>query len=423
MNTIITPTPLHGTVQAVASKSLAHRALICAALAQSASTILCNNISRDIAATMDCLSAMGAHISVCGQKIHIEPISQLPSAPVHLHCGESGSTLRFLLPIIGVLGLKATFHLEGRLPERPLSPLDAELTAHGMRLRREDGGLLHCSGQLRPGHYAIPGDISSQYISGLLMALPLLPSNSTVKPTSPVESAPYVVMTIEAMKKFGVEVIDRGHLFSIAGGRHYCAADWVVPGDWSGAASFLCLGALMPEGITVSGLQTDTQQGDRAILELLRQLGAQVDSSENSVTVSRRQLRGVDIDASNIPDLVPAISALCAVCQGKSQIYHAGRLRLKESNRLESTCSMLRTLGAQIEETEDGLLIQGVPQLCGGTIDPADDHRIAMAAAVAAAAAQGPVTICNSRCVQKSYPSFWQALRAIGGDIQEVTDA
>ena len=407
MNQTVLPGPRTGSVRIPASKSQAHRLLICAALGAQPVALQCDGVSADIAATARCLRALGADITDDGAgTFRIVPIAG--EMPVHadLLCGESGSTLRFLLPVVGALGADVTFHMEGRLPERPLSPLDAVLTAHGMTIRR-DGALLHVAGQL-------PGDVSSQYISGLLMALPRLPGESTLAVTGRLESAGYIAMTEDALHLSGICLQKQERTYTIPGGQTArLPAQCHVEGDWSNAAFFLCMGALSPAGVTVTGLAAASSQGDRAVLDVLRRFGADVRETQDAVTVRRGALHGITIDAAPIPDLIPVLSVVAALADGETQIVNAARLRLKESDRLESTAAMLRALGAQVEVNDSGLTVTGRPTLTGGTVDPQHDHRIAMAAATAACGCAAPVTVRDRTCTDKSYPRFWTDLSAL----------
>ena len=414
MNQTVSPGPRTGSVRIPASKSQAHRLLICAALGAQPVALRCDGISADIAATVRCLRALGADITDDGAgTLHIVPIAGEMPQHADLLCGESGSTLRFLLPVAGALGADVTFHMQGRLPQRPLAPLDAVLTAHGMTLRR-DGALLHAGGQLCPGTYELPGDVSSQYISGLLMALPRLPGESTLAVTGRLESAGYIAMTEDALRLSGIRLQKRERTYTISGGQTArLPARCHVEGDWSNAAFFLCMGALSPAGVTVTGLASDSSQGDRAVLDVLRRFGADVRETQDTVTVRRGALRGVTIDAAPIPDLIPVLSVVAALADGQTQVVNAARLRLKESDRLESTAAMLRALGAQVEVHDSGLTVTGRKVLTGGTVDPQHDHRIAMAAAAAASGSTAPVTVRDCACTDKSYPRFWTDLSAL----------
>lgn len=416
MNVTLAPGPRCGSVRIPTSKSQAHRVLICAALGREPAEVRFDGISNDISATIACLRALGAQITETGGGIwKIVPITQCSGAECALYCGESGSTLRFLLPVIGTLGARAVFHMEGRLPERPLEPLWSELTAHGMTLERS-GALLRCGGQLRAGDYTLPGDVSSQYISGLLLALPRLPAASTLTVTGTVQSAAYIEMTEHALRAAGVRFEKRGWTYHIPGGQTFSLpARTAVEGDWSNAAFFLCMGALSPEGVAVEGLNSGSAQGDRAVLDVLCAMGAAVSEQGGTYTVRRGALHGVTIDARPIPDLIPVLSVLAAAAEGETHIVHAERLRLKESDRLRTTAQLISALGGRVTELPDGLVIQGVPALHGGTAEACNDHRIAMSAAVAACACRAPVTVCGSECTGKSYPAFWADFEALKG--------
>ena len=416
MNKTILPGARTGEVHIPASKSQAHRMLLCAAMGENEVTLRCRGLSKDILATVACLKALGASVDAEGEVLHLRPVSAPPPGLCLLPCGESGSTLRFLLPLVGALGASAVFEREGRLPERPIEPLGRELCRNGMDIR-SDGARLSCSGQLRPGAFSLPGNISSQYISALLMTLPLLEGESTLHIEGALESAAYVAMTEEVLRLGGVRTEKTGDGYRIPGGqRCRFAPELSVEGDYSNAAFFLCAGALSERGIRVTGLDPQSRQGDRAIVPLLEEMGAQVASDGSSVTVKRDALHGITIDASPIPDLIPVLSVVAAAASGETRVIHAQRLRLKESDRLHSTTQMLRALGAEAEELPDGLVIRGGRTLAGGTVDACGDHRIAMSAAVAGGICRGTVTICGSECVQKSYPDFWTDFQQLKGD-------
>ena len=417
MNRVILPGALSGRFRAPASKSHAHRLLICAALGTVPVSVSCDTFSDDILATMDCLNAMGASLTHADGTISVSPISasRRPRGACHLYCKESGSTLRFLLPVAGALGLDAVFHMEGRLPERPLHPFDEVLIAHGMQLRRS-GAELHVSGQLQAGSFALPGNVSSQYLSGLLFALPLLSGGSTLAVTGELQSASYLAMTEDAVLSSGIRFSKTQNVFSIPGAQRYCPPDGLAAeGDWSGAAFFLCAGALSDAGIFAGGLLGSSRQADRAVLALLRRYGAEVQCETGGVFVRKAPLHGIDIDAGAIPDLIPAIAAVAAYAEGETNITNAARLRLKESDRLHTIAETLNVLGGCAKELPDGLNITGKPRLAGGTADSFGDHRIAMLAAVLAAGCRTPVTVLGAQCTSKSYPAFWQVLERLKG--------
>lgn len=413
MNRTVLPGPRCGCVTIPASKSQAHRLLICAALGTGETALRCDGISQDIEATVACLNALGAEIREEDGRLRVRPIRAAPEGECVLPCGESGSTLRFLLPVVGALGVQAVFLRKGRLPQRPLAPFDAELAAHGMTLE-PDGALLRCGGRLRPGAYRLPGNVSSQYISGLLLALPLLDGESRLQVMGALESASYVTMTEDALAAAGVKISKHNTDYIIQGRQRGSLPEALtVEGDWSNAAFFLAIGALSLPGLCVRGLDRNSAQGDRSVLEILRSFGAELLEGEEGILIRHGTLKGQTIDAAPIPDLIPVLSVLASVAEGETRIVNAARLRLKESDRLASTTAMLRALGAEVEELGDGLVIRGRPCLAGGTVDSAGDHRIAMAAAVAATACTQPVTIHCADCVRKSYPRFWEDFEAL----------
>lgn len=420
----IKPGPLRGDVRILPSKSHLHRLLICAALADAKSVLLCGETdAEDVVATIACLEAMGAKIVREADGLHVWPLRR-DCLPAHcvLPCGESGSTLRFLLPVVCALGLRADFILLGRLPERPLAPLDAQLCAHGCRLWREAGGKLCCQGQLQPGDFVLPGNVSSQYISGLLFALPLLGGASCLQITGQVESADYITMTREALAAYGLPLHETDGAYTIPGGQGLRSPGRVsVEGDWSNAAFWLCAGALPGGRIVCHGLHPNSTQGDRDICNIVSRMGAPVSWEGDAVCVQGEQTNCLLLSAAAVPDLVPIVAALAAVSQGDSRIEHAQRLRLKESDRLLAVSETLCALGAQVEELPDGLQIHGVAQLPGGTrVSSWGDHRIVMMAAIVATACEKPVYIEGAEAVRKSYPGFFRDFAALGGQIEEA---
>ena len=391
MDITIQPGKLSGSVHVIPSKSQAHRLLICAAFADRSTTLRCPEINRDIQATADCLNALGATILRTKEGYEVTPLSSLPQKAT-LYCCESGSTLRFLLPIAGALGVDSTFLMEGRLSSRPLSPLWEEMERMGCHLSWEDGHTLHLTGRLRPGQYHISGAVSSQFISGLLLAAPLMDGNSSINIIGNLESGPYVKMTQAAMSVFGVESAD----YTVDRTQRYHSPGMVqVEGDWSNGAFWLCATGLGSD-LKVTNLNPKSPQGDRKVTELLPAL------SENVV-----------IDVSDIPDLVPILSVVA--CTKKGAIFqNIQRLRLKESDRVASTIAMIRALGGKAKATEKDMIIHGTG-FTGGTVDACNDHRIAMAAAIASTVCSAPVTILGAQCVEKSYPLFWEVFKHLGG--------
>lgn len=400
MNICIEPRALYGEVTAIPSKSAAHRLLICAALADRSTEIYCPSLSKDIEATAACLKALGAEIEYRDAVFHVQPIEKLKENAM-LDCGESGSTLRFLLPVLCALGGGASIKMHGRLPERPLSPLWEELEAHGAKLSRPEADIIEVSGRIEAGDYAIRADISSQYISGLLFALPLLCGESRLKLEGSIESAGYIAMTAQAQAEFQLQLNFENNCFFIPAGSRYTSPGTVrVEGDWSNGAFWLAADVLSKGAVKVCALRSDSLQGDKAVLQLIEKI-----RGGNAV-----------IDVKNVPDLVPVLSVLAAVSPGKTEFINAGRLRIKESDRIASVCRMLRALGGKCDEKAEGLTVYG-GSLRGGTVDGENDHRIVMSAAVAAIACLEPVTILGAEAVDKSYPTFFEDYKKLGGKL------
>ena len=393
MDITIYPRNLRGSLTIIPSKSMAHRLLICAAFADKPTQILCPDSNRDIDATADCLRALGAEIIRTETGFSVFPGKEIPKKAI-LNCCESGSTLRFLLPVAGALGVKTTFQMEGRLPQRPLSPLWEEMERMGYILSRPTADTILCKGKLLPGSYSISGDVSSQYITGLLLALSLLDKPSELEITGKIESAPYILITKEVLSLFGA---DPEH----PGTKMLHSPGFVrVEGDWSNGAFWLAANALGCN-IQVSGLNDASVQGDRAVTELLPLLSVGCPM----------------ISAADIPDLIPILSVVAAANKG-AVFTNIQRLRLKESDRVASVIAMIEALGGIAWATEATLTIDGTG-LKGGTVDCMNDHRIAMAAAVAATVCAEPVTILGAEAVNKSYPQFWAEYTRLGGNYEQ----
>lgn len=419
MNAILTKSVPHGTLRAIASKSAAHRLLIAAAFADRQTRIRCEQTNEDIEATADCLSALGATVVREAPYYTVTPIANIP-AEATLPCRESGSTLRFMLPIVAALGVRTTFVLAGRLPNRPLSPLRELLEENGITLSVVGSNPLLLSGRLTGDRFAIAGNVSSQFISGLLFALALCKQGGSLTVLGNLESAPYVDMTVDALRRFGADIEKTEDGYAVLAPAHVASTDEAtVEGDWSNAAFPLSAAAIAGE-VTMMGLDLHSHQGDREILSLLSRFGAEVIATEDSVTVRHRPLHGIDIDATQIPDLVPVLATVGSVAEGTTRIFGASRLRLKESDRLVTVREMLTSLGASVTETDDGLIIEGKPRLLGGTVSAAGDHRIAMSAAVASVACDTPVTITGAEATAKSYPAFFDDMRSLYIQIQTL---
>lgn len=385
-------------IHGIASKSDAHRALICAALSKNNCKVVMDTTSEDIEATKRCLEAWKK-----GEK--------------KMYCQESGSTFRFLLPVMGALGFHAEFYPEGRLPQRPLSPLYEEMIKHGCILSRQGQVPFCVSGKLQAGEFKIPGNVSSQYISGLLFALPLLEQDSTICILGELQSKAYIEMTVRTLKSFGISIEEKENGYFVAGGQEYQRdEDYQVEGDWSNAAFWLVAGAFLAEGVEVKGLEMDSPQGDKKIVEILKKFGAKVTVTDHGVQVSKGELQGIEISVSQIPDMVPALAVLAAGAKGETRITNAERLRLKESDRLKSITQVIRNLGGTITEWEDSLVIHGTGTLTGGEVDSYGDHRIAMMAAIASLICKEQVIVTNGDAVKKSYPDFFEDLHRMNLD-------
>ena len=393
MDIILIPRKLRGDVTVIPSKSMAHRLLICAAFADKPTQIRCTQSNRDIDATVDCLQALGAEIIPTETGFTVFPVKEIPREAI-LPCCESGSTLRFLLPIVGALGVTAIFRMEGRLPQRPLSPLWEEMERMGCTLSRPTPDTILCEGKLQPGTYSISGNVSSQYITGLLFALSLMDSPSQLEITSKIESTPYIQMTKDVLIRFCADP-------DALGSKPLHSPGFIsVEGDWSNGAFWLAATEL-DSLLNVQGLEESSSQGDRAVMDILPQL------RKGCPTVS----------AADIPDLVPILSVVAAAYHG-ARFTDIQRLRLKESDRVASVIAMIEGLGGHAWATENTLTIAGTG-LKGGAVDAMNDHRIAMSAAIAASVCTESVTIRGAECVQKSYPTFWEEYRRLGGNYEQ----
>ena len=412
VDVLIQPKQLRGCVTPPPSKSIAHRCLIAAALSGGISTISNLAPSKDMEATRRCLSALGALIEDLAPgivRVHGIGCSMVQAGPFPvLDCGESGSTLRFLIPAALLIQGEARFTGRGRLMNRPLTPYQELFEEKGISWALQDGVLTVDGGQgctspaLSPGEYRLPGDVSSQFITGLLFALPLLEGDSNIVLTTPLESRGYVDLTLDVLGQFGIQIQAREGGFHIPGGQRYQSRDLTIEGDWSQAA-FWYAANFAGGQVDIRGLNPDSRQGDKEIALDYWKLARPGD---------------VELDVSQCPDLVPPLAAMAAVRRGTTRLTHAARLRMKESDRLTTIARTLAALGAQVEEGADQLTIRGLERLPGGvTVDCCNDHRIAMMAAVSAAFCREPVTLLGAECVSKSYPNFWGHFRALGGNI------
>ncbi len=416
---------LEGVVSLPPSKSMAHRAIFCAALANGRSVIRPIELSNDMRASINAVSALGAGVECAGDSLIIEGVGDGVSSnaadnePVEINCIESGSTLRFVIPVAAAVGINAKFTGTGSLPSRPIGMYADLLPQAGVECVTDGGLPFICRGKLHSGEYRIRGDVSSQFITGLLLALPLCEGDSSIILTTQLQSSAYVDMTIRCMRDFGVDVERTSYGWHIRGGQSYLPQEYEVEGDWSHAGFFLAAGA-MGSSLTLRGLRMDSVQGDRAAVDLFRGFGANISESADGLKVSGGKLHGQRIDASQNPDLVPCLAVCAALCEGVTVIAHAERLRIKECDRITCTARLINSLGGRAKELPDGLEIEGVSGFVGGRADGCNDHRIVMSAAVAALRASGDVLITESDSINKTYPSFFDVYNSLGGNANVI---
>ena len=420
MKATVSASKIQGEVQAIASKSVAHRYLIAAALSDKEVFVGCHSVSEDILATVNCLNAMGAGIIRKDNGFWVTPIDRktIDNAKKQLPCNESGSTIRFLIPVVAALGINGEFLKKGSLVSRPLKPLDEEMEKKGSTLREKEGGIVAVEGKLKPGIFNLPGNVSSQYITGLLFALPMLDEDSEIRITTPLQSEDYVKITVDTLKDFGISVIYEKNCFYIKGKQVYTVNNEPnVEGDWSNAAFFMTGAAIAKSEIIYSNLNGMSLQGDKAVVEILRKMGACIETREDTYYIKGDKLKATKIDAKPIPDLVPILALAASVAEGETVIYNAERLRIKESDRLRTVYETLSALGADVEEKEAGLVIRGKEKLKGGKVSSFNDHRIAMMAAIASVICEEEVVITQAEAVNKSYPGFFEDLKKLGGNV------
>lgn len=419
-----------GEVTIPPSKSAAHRALLCAALSKGRCRLSNIDASDDMKATIGAIRALGAEAVYDVEKRVVEvDAAHLGSGHGELDCLESGSTLRFLIPVAAALGGEWRFTGRGRLPRRPLGVYETLLPEHGVSCRSQGGLPLEIEGGLRPGEYCLPGNVSSQFITGLLFALPLLEDTSRIVLTTPLESKGYVDLTLSMLRDFGIQIEAEENGWKVPGGQRYQARDYTVEGDWSQAAFFLSMAALSPEGaeVRIRGLDAGSRQGDKACVELFERLGLSTRWEKGVLTAWNPHagmpfggLRGCTIDAAQIPDIVPALSVCASLCEGETRIIHAERLRLKESDRLAAMEDAITALGGRAKATADGLIIQGVPSLPGGKAEGRNDHRVVMALAPAALRCEGEISVTDEFSIRKSYPGFFEDFNKLGGNARVI---
>ena len=422
MNATIKRAPggIGGTITAPPSKSMAHRAVLCSALAEGTSHIENLEFSKDISSTLSAAGQLCAKVRTGADRAVVEGLgSFLPvSAPVD--CCESGSTLRFLIPIASLTGQKVTFVGRGRLMERPQTVYEKLYQEQSLRFEQSPAGLT-VEGTLKSSEYELAGNVSSQFISGLLFALPLLDGDSTLHLIPPVESRSYIDMTRAVQAAFGVTSrwLD-GNTLALPGRQHYRPCDYDVEGDYSQAAFPAVLGAVCG-GVTITGLAPDTLQGDAVILDILRRCGAQFTRDGDTVTFAKAPLHGVDIDLADCPDLGPVLMVLGLLCEGTTVIRNAERLRLKESDRIAAMEAELRACGGVLESEGGTITVHGCAEHLHapeGILHGHNDHRVVMSLAVLSAAAGLPLTVDDAEAIQKSWPNFFAAIRPLGVEVE-----
>lgn len=385
---------LNGSVVIPPSKSAAHRALLCSFLA-GGGTVSPIISSKDMQAMQQAISALENDDKI-------------------VDCIESGNTLRFVIPVAAALGKSVTFVGSGRLPERPLETFLELLPKHNIKCTSNGRLPLSIEGKLTAGKYEIAGNISSQYISGLLFALPILDGDSEIVLTTRLESKPYIDLTIKVMRDFGVEVQETESGYLVRGNQQYKTRDYIVESDWSQAAFFL-VGGAVGKSVALKGLDMNSVQGDKAIVDILKKFGADIEIKENEIISRKAELKGIKVDVSDIPDTVPALAVAAAYANGRTEIIGGERLRFKESDRIESVVSNLKRLGADVTETSDGMIINGGKKLKGAELLGYNDHRIVMAFSIAALFAGGETIITEANSINKTYPSFFEDYNRIGG--------
>ena len=413
------PGALKGEINIPASKSYCHRAIIGASLSKGSSNLENILFSKDIHASIAAMESLGTKIEINQDKLTVKGEGYPVLKKTEINCNESGSTLRFLIPIALLQQEEVAFDGRGRLRERPLTPYIDIFKEKNIAFSKADGLPLKVKGPLAPGEYRLAGNVSSQFVTGLLYALPLLEGDSKLVITTELESKGYVDMTLDVLSKFSVQIENKNYReFYIKGNQQYKPIDYRVEGDFSQAAFWLCAGTINGD-IVCKDINLNSLQGDKAIINILKEMGAKLEFGENSVSAKKTVTHGITIDASECPDLVPVLAVIGALSEGTTRIINAGRLRIKESDRLKAVATELNNLGAKVEELEDSLIIEGVASLKGGMVNTWNDHRIAMAMAIASLKCVNPVIIKESDCINKSYPGFFHDFADLGGITDE----
>lgn len=406
---------LNGTLKAIGAKAHAHRVLLASALSKGEVRVSGINESEDVLSTINALKALGVVIKKENNDYLIGDRQYLEEASIDV--GESGTTLRLLLPLVNFFAKKVYIKAQGRLPERPLEELIVALEAGGLTFSSHKLPFF-VSGDLKGGEYALVGDVSSQYFSGLLLAAPLV-SEMKIVATTPIESEKYIDLTLSVLGDFGIKVTKEENSYHIKNQAYLAPKKLQIEGDWSNAAPWLALGALGSEGIILEGLSLSSAQGDKAILDLLNAFGAKVTINEHGILIETNEKRPLEVAMTQIPDLLPVLAILACGAVGKSIFYNAKRLRYKETDRLESVKALILAIGGRAETTEDSLIVYGTGKLLGGTFDTSGDHRLVMAAIVATALIEDELILSGIRAVNKSYPNFFEDFSRLGGKTDE----
>ncbi|MCR5350484.1 MAG: 3-phosphoshikimate 1-carboxyvinyltransferase [Acholeplasmatales bacterium] len=419
MNVIITPKKLEGDCVIPPSKSLSHRAIIAASLALGKSKITNVMYSKDILATIGAMRACGAKIVEYDNYLEIEGIGKVERINDVIDCNESGSTIRFMVPIALTCDKEIKFIGKNNLVKRPLDPFFEIFDEQNIKYEREENYLpLVVKNGLKPGTFKIRGDISSQFITGLLYALPLLDSDSNIIITTEMESKGYIDLTLDTLKLFGIEIENLDYKeFKIKGNQKYKPFDYDIEGDYSQSAFFLladCLGA----NINLKSMNKLSHQGDKKIIEDIKDLGYEVIFDDDNLKSKELNSKGCVIDFSQSPDLGPALAVLCALTKGKSEFINAGRLRIKECDRITCMKEEINKLGGNVVENENGMTIEGVDRFKGTTVDSHNDHRVVMALAMATLKMDGKLKILNAEAVSKSFPNFFEVFENLGGIVE-----
>ena len=413
------PSILNGEVKAPPSKSLSHRALICASLAKGQSIITNIAYSNDVLATINSLELLGAKFDKQEDRLIIKGAKRIKAPNCAINCNESGSTLRFLIPIFSLTGKKIQFTGSPSLIKRPQSIYEDIFKQDG-NIFKVDNGVITVNGSVKAREYVLKGNISSQFFTGLMFSLPLLKEDSKIVIEGKLESKGYIDLTIKTLEEFGVKILELKDGYFIKGNQSYTPRTFDIEGDYSQAAFFL-VGGILNGFIKVSDLEHDSFQGDKAITDVIKAMKGKIIYMENGFITESSSTIGTTIDLSDFPDLGPIIALLASLSEGKTTITNAGRLRIKESDRIESTVINLKKLGANISSTKDEIIIRGKTSLKGGvTVDSYNDHRIAMMVSIAASVSKENVILTNANAVNKSYPNFFEDYLTVGGKLKNL---